>query len=253
MVRVRMKRTEPRRRNRRPSVEIIEPSTSGTADPSNENNNKKLKVTHDTQNNRCCVCLHHVQADDCTSLPCNHVMLCTECIVGYIQHVVSAKRIDFFTCPENDCIAELNYELIAHLVPKDLFEKLDLLLLDPHLENAENIVRCPKTDCQCATYLDEDSPFLATCYKCGYLFCTNCGEDYHGVDTPCNELEDEAMKIEVIQKYLNVTGDEKAALEKRYTRTKLEKLVEEFLNNNCIKSNCKQCPGCKTNIEVGEN
>ncbi|RWS23153.1 E3 ubiquitin-protein ligase RNF14-like protein, partial [Leptotrombidium deliense] len=45
---------------------------------------------------------------------------------------------------------------------------------------------------------------------------------------------------------------EKAELEKKYTKKKLEEEVEKELSNQCIKRKCKQCPICNVNIEKFE-
>ncbi|RWS00385.1 E3 ubiquitin-protein ligase RNF14-like protein, partial [Dinothrombium tinctorium] len=208
---------------------------------------KQFKIT-DVLDTNCSVCLVDNPAKDCIILPCKHVT-CKNCIILYIEHLVSTKEIDSVLCLK--CNSELNYHLIKHVVPEELHAKYDQLLLDHYLENAQDIVRCPKSNCQCPVYLDEASPTLGSCPACEYAFCTNCGESYHGT-LPCDEFENETMKMQAIEKYIIGSIDEKAALEKRYTKKKLEKLVEECLSNRCINDKCKKCPVCKANIEVVE-
>ncbi|RWS03157.1 hypothetical protein B4U79_07105 [Dinothrombium tinctorium] len=197
----------------------------------------------------CCVCFTCFANDDLASksitLSCNHV-ICKDCIVDYIRYLFSTKEVTPIKCPEKECESEVNYNLIWHLVPAELHAEYEQLLLLKYSD--ENVIKCANNDCQSLVYLDFEAPTLGSCLSCGFVFCTNCGESYHGA-LLCDEFENKTEQLKVLDNYINGSIEVKSALEKRYSQKKLEKLVEEHLSNLCIKNKCKPCPTCKVNIE----
>jgi len=51
--------------------------------------------------------------------------------------------------------------------------------------------------------------------------------------------------------YLSATAVEKKFMEQRFGKRVIQKAVEESFSRDWLKENCKCCPRCGTNIQVG--
>ncbi|RWS27574.1 E3 ubiquitin-protein ligase RNF14-like protein [Leptotrombidium deliense] len=198
----------------------------------------------------CNICFSEHNAAECVLLNCKHV-ICKECIVFYIQHAVKSRDIDAILCPKNECDEDLTFDLIRELIPRELHDEYLKCLCESYLNKSEDIIWCPKAECRSPLYMTSNLSSIGQCPQCNFIFCTKCGEKYHGINA-CSEFESENQRMEILSCYMNGTETEKKGLIKRYTKKKLDKEVEEHLSNLCIKEECKQCPSCKTNIQKYE-
>ncbi|RWS21940.1 E3 ubiquitin-protein ligase RNF14-like protein [Leptotrombidium deliense] len=212
----------------------------------------------------CDSCLHEFLTTECIHLFCGHVF-CEECFVHFIRHSVTVKRVNPVECPFNDCGHEIAFDVIAGRIPNELLAKYNILLFDSFVESADDIVgilfpfsfsyllftlqvNCPKLTCDGLVCLTDD-PKFGYCQSCCYNYCRDCGEEYHG-SLACDHFENDEHKSQILQSYVSAGVELKRSLEKRFTKKKLEDLIEEKLSNECIKKECKPCPTCKASIEV---
>ncbi|RWS05825.1 polyadenylate-binding protein 7-like protein [Dinothrombium tinctorium] len=188
----------------------------------------------------CPACCTNWLHKDIVNLKCGHV-ICKECMNIYIQTSVKERKIKSILCPE--CEVDVDYDLIKNSVPKKLFTSYDEMIFKVYMENAEDISNCEYQAFFVKEVLCETA---AVCGYCEYKFCITCREDFHGTSS-CGEIE--SKRNEIIRKYRNGTKVEKADLERRYTKKKLEHLLEDYLNKECINAICKRCPSCGVSIQ----
>ncbi|RWS18718.1 E3 ubiquitin-protein ligase RNF14-like protein, partial [Leptotrombidium deliense] len=180
----------------------------------------------------CIVCFTENSSAESCILDCQHV-ICKECIVLYIQHLVDNKEVESIICPKDGCHCELSFNHIQKTIPSHLLKEYDRCLVDNYLNKRDDIVWCPIADCRCPVFVTKNMT-EGRCPKCKFAFCTKCGEKYHGI-SKCNEFKNEDEKTLVANQYMYGSFTEKAELERKYTKTKLENELENVLSNHCIK------------------
>ncbi|GMK54875.1 hypothetical protein CspeluHIS016_0114610 [Cutaneotrichosporon spelunceum] len=94
-----------------------------------------------------------------------------------------------------------------------------------------------------------------TCPKCKYTFCLVCRAVWHGVHTPCEFNDIEA----VVKEYLDGDADIRAAMEKRLGPRGSEALhalirehEREALFRQWVSNNAAKCPRCGASIQKSE-
>ena len=108
---------------------------------------------------------------------------------------------------------------VKRLVCESSYEKYERLLLQLSLAEMEDVVWCPR--CEYPALLHDSGGTLATCGKCGFSFCTDCRQTWHGLE-PCANLAerwkngDEAARAALREK---VTGAAAAAHTHTHTDT----------------------------------
>src|SRR5438128_8228199 len=81
-------------------------------------------------NEHCIVCHSAAKADlEKASSECNHTDVCKECLGKHIETQCNTKASLRINCPKASCRKELGYHDVKKLVPKQLFERYDGLLL----------------------------------------------------------------------------------------------------------------------------
>ncbi|RWS21779.1 hypothetical protein B4U80_14103 [Leptotrombidium deliense] len=194
----------------------------------------------------CNICLTESWPKNCLQIQCEHIF-CKDCFEEFLNQKITTNEISSIRCPISDNCHEILYNIIIQNISKELLEKYEKKLLENCLETENYIIRCPKVNCNEVVILNDESPLLGCCKKCNFEFCTNCGEEYHGLESCL--FESQSQKKEVVRKYKSAWIIKKRKLEKRYTKKKLQELVGEYINEKCIEENCKPCPSCKVNIE----
>lgn len=95
---------------------------------------------------------------------------------------------------------------------------------------------CPRAHCEYPAILhDGVQGRLASCGRCGFVFCCECNQAWHGL-LPCANLA---------QRWRNGDEEVRASLTKKYG----EKLLDELQSGEWIRSNTKPCIRCNTAIE----
>ena len=193
----------------------------------------------------CGVCFTTKSGVNCVAFPtCKHVY-CKECVASYFEIQIKEGSVRALTCPEEKCDTQADPELVKSLVSSETFEKYDRFLLKVTLECMTDIVYCPRTSCQFPV-LKEHEQSMGRCPQCNFVFCIICKRTYHGVAN-CHVSGTELLKLR--EQYLNGTDEEKALLEKRYGKKKLQQAVEEHFSETWLETFSKKCPTCETNIQ----
>lgn len=112
--------------------------------------------------------------------PCRHIF-CRSCLRSYFTTVINDGNCTSVKCPGYNCETGLSQKAIRELLPPELFEKYDSLLLNVWLDSTSNIIYCPRVLCQYPT-TREGNDTMAECPSCRHAFCVHCRMTYHGVE-----------------------------------------------------------------------
>ncbi|KAG7154428.1 E3 ubiquitin-protein ligase RNF14-like, partial [Homarus americanus] len=168
-----------------------------------------------TKNFECKVCFADKLGTNCLEFwPCRHVY-CKDCMASYF----------------------------TELVPEDLYQKWDQMLLNSTLSSLGDIQPCPRYHCQYPVTIEEGQ---GQCPSCKFVFCGICRFGWHGVD-PCRLKHSESRKI--MELYINGEESERKLLEDQYGKKYLSLLQDEYLSLNYLEKNSKKCPRCQAKIE----
>ncbi len=108
---------------------------------------------------------------------------------------------------------------------------------------------------------------MAHCPSCQYVFCTMCRQGFHGIEpckiSKCNFflfiLEDYLAVYRIICiaelkkiciQYKNGDAEVREKLQKRYGSQRIKQAIEEYQSMDLIERTSKQCPKCKTWMQV---
>lgn len=183
----------------------------------------------------CSICLEQAASVDCVRLLRCHHTFCKGCLGGYFSSLIVEGKAAALHCPEIGCKTTVTPAEVKLLVGANEFEMYERLLLQLSLAEMEDVVWCPRQGCEYPALLHEANGTLATCGKCGFAFCTECRQAWHGL-APCANLA---------ERWRN--GDEAAreALREKYGT----KFIEELQTSEWVKSNTKPCIRCTARIE----
>ena len=62
---------------------------------------------------------------------------------------------------------------MSELVPQELYERYERILLETQLETMVDVVLCPRLACQCPTMIDREQN-MGQCPACHFAFCIYC-------------------------------------------------------------------------------
>ena len=62
---------------------------------------------------------------------------------------------------------------MSELVPLELYERYERILLETQLETMVDVVLCPRLACQCPTMMDREQN-MGQCPACHFVFCIYC-------------------------------------------------------------------------------
>lgn len=193
----------------------------------------------------CEICFLTLSGSQCIYLQiCSHVH-CTECMRAHVSSKIKEGNVTKIECPSSDCTELIPPGLVQELVPPELFERYDRLLLQRTLDGMKDIVYCPRPPCRCVTVKEEDCN-MAVCPCCKFSFCILCKRTWHGI-SPCKLLPDDMKELK--EMYDSGNADVRHSLEQQYGRQHLMKAFDEYDSSKWIKSNSKRCPNCQANIE----
>ncbi|KAK8738812.1 hypothetical protein OTU49_003686 [Cherax quadricarinatus] len=197
----------------------------------------------DTKNFECKVCFMDKLGANCLEFwPCRHVY-CKDCMASYFAVQISEGNIKYLMCPENKCESEANPKQVQELVPEDMYQRWDEMLLNSTLSSLGDIQPCPRYHCQYPVTIEDGQ---GQCPSCKFVFCGICRFGWHGVD-PCRLKHSESRRI--METYINGDESERGALEEQYGKKYLSMLRDEYLSMNYLDENSKQCPRCRAKIE----
>ncbi|TRY69633.1 hypothetical protein DNTS_032749 [Danionella cerebrum] len=198
----------------------------------------------------CCgICFSEKLGSDCLVFKeCQHVY-CKTCVKEYFEIQIKDGKVQCLHCPEPECTSMATPTQVKLLVGEEEFARYDRLLLQSSLDLMADVVYCPRSSCCMAVMVEPDST-MGICPSCRYAFCTLCRRSYHGV-SHCKISADELHSLR--DEYLSAGDEARKFLEKRFGKRVIQRAVEESFSTDWLKSNCKQCPCCGTNIQVCVN
>jgi len=213
-----------------------------------EYNNMKEETIFGTQLFTCEVCFTEKIGSSCIQFKdCGHVY-CRDCMAGYFTVQISNAQVNNLTCPFSGCTTQALPNQVRELVPKDLFNKYENILLETTLDAMVDVIVCPRLACQCPTMIDRETN-MGQCPQCSLTFCIYCKATYHGV-SPCKFKSKEQRAL--VLKYSKGTDDEKLFLEKRYGKKQLQQAMALMLSEDYVQDNARHCPHCNAPIEKNE-
>jgi hypothetical protein len=116
---------------------------------------------------------------------CDH-RICLECMKNYVETKISTRDVKNIPCPMGpNCPEQVSFDQVRHVLPWELFERFDVMLLDVTLESDPNCRFCPRPGCGTAMMGDPHRPMM-NCPRpgCNFAYCFNCREAWHA-DTTC--------------------------------------------------------------------
>lgn len=213
-----------------------------------EYNNMKEETIFGTQLFTCEVCFTEKIGSSCIKFQdCSHVY-CRDCMAGYFTVQISNAQVNNLTCPFSGCSSQALPNQVRELVPKDLFNKYENILLETTLDAMVDVIVCPRLACQTPTMIDRETN-MGQCPMCQLTFCIYCKATYHGV-SPCKFKSKEQRAL--VLKYSKGTDDEKLFMEKRYGKKQLQQAMALMLSEDYVQDNARHCPHCNAPIEKNE-
>ncbi|KAK4057512.1 hypothetical protein OIO90_001581 [Microbotryomycetes sp. JL221] len=220
----------------------------------------------------CALCLSSLKGASCVSLSgCGHVA-CLECLRSYYSLCITEGLVRNVACPNEACTKkraewDKNLEDAESVVPgqvtrqeltlivgNELVERYEWLKEKQTTESDPSIAFCPRESCRAAVKRPTGSDFdeatkLRECDKCGHSFCVICLKTWHGTRNPCSLPQTSS----IVSRYLEGDDNERAALELRYGRANVKRIVaayeEERANTQWRQEHSMQCPGCSIWVE----
>lgn len=86
---------------------------------------------------------------------------------GHAVSKIAQGDVTKIDCPSLDCEEILPPGIVKQLVPPDVFERYDKLLLQRTLDGMLDVVYCPRPSCRCVT-VKEDESNMAICPRYMY-------------------------------------------------------------------------------------
>lgn len=178
---------------------------------------------------------------------CNHVY-CRDCMSQYLTVRIRDGAVSNLNCPTDKCTSQILPTQVSKLVPSDLYQRYETILLETQLESMVDVVICPRLACQCPTMIDRETN-MGQCPSCQLAFCIYCRQTYHGV-TPCKMKSVEQRAI--LDKYVGSSAEEKAFLERKYGKKQLENMANDLASADYVKDKTQHCPHCNAPIEKND-
>lgn len=203
------------------------------------------KREFDNAHFECDVCFLSVLGSKCVQhQPCGHTH-CHDCLCSYLVSKIRGGEVTKLECPSSGCTTIIHPLTVKSLVPIDLFNRYEKLLLQKTLDAMGDIVYCPRLFCCCTVVKEEDSN-MAFCPKCKFAFCVVCKRAWHGV-SPCRVLPEDMDMLKSTYEALDDEG--RRGMEAQYGKANLDRAFEEHDSRKWIQGNSRSCPNCRANIE----
>nr|XP_057929580.1 E3 ubiquitin-protein ligase RNF14-like [Doryrhamphus excisus] len=214
----------------------------------------------------CAVCFMSYLGSECVQIKeCGHVF-CQPCLSEFCKLQITEGNVHSVTCAQAGCTAFPTPAQVKSLVGEELFSRYDRLLLQSTLDSMADVMYCPRNTCASPVILDKASN-VALCSVCGFAFCVSCKKTYHGTgDCKANGMLKKHQKNDLQQgdadlpqsiegktalwhDYTTGSKQRKRLLESRYGRQSLFGPLEDFLSEDWMTSNSKNCPNCFCRIQ----
>ncbi|KAJ3410839.1 E3 ubiquitin-protein ligase rnf14 [Chytridiales sp. JEL 0842] len=219
-----------------------------------EYDKERSQYLFDTSMVRCGICFETMKGALCRRfIQCSHAY-CLGCLKDYYTLLITEGDISQVTCPDEVCkklkpppLLE-DYQLKS-IVSAEMFERYQDLAEKSALEGRSDVTYCPRPFCRRPVILDPNEEKLAICSYCGYVFCFICGTTWHGYAQYCKT----SHLMSIAKEYMVAPEHERLALERRYGKKAIEKMVREVEDTKAmeawIQENATSCPTCSMPVE----
>ncbi|KAM0786786.1 hypothetical protein ACM66B_002220 [Microbotryomycetes sp. NB124-2] len=253
-----------------------EDATSYTAlsDVLSAHNDTVTRLTFSSATFDCALCLSSLKGASCVSLKqCGHVA-CLPCLKSYFGLCITEGLVRSVACPDPSCTkAKAEYDKLGEqeragrdepgvvsvdelriIVGQDMVERYLWLKEKQRVESDPSVAFCPRESCRAAvprpnTADFDDGDKLRVCPQCSHSFCVVCLKTWHGSRNACSL----PASSSIVSRYLEGDDQERSALELRYGRANIKRLVtafeEERANSEWRQQHSTQCPGCQIWVE----
>ena len=96
----------------------------------------------------CEICFLSLQGSKCLrGGVCGHIH-CHDCLKSHVSTKIDSGDVTKVDCPSADCDELIPPHTVKELVPANLFERYDRLLLQRTLDGMQDVVYCPRPSCR---------------------------------------------------------------------------------------------------------
>jgi len=96
----------------------------------------------------CEICFLSLQGSKCLQGGvCGHIH-CRDCLKSHVSTKIGGGDVTKIDCPSADCDELIPPHTVKELVPADVFERYDRLLLQRTLDGMQDVVYCPRPSCR---------------------------------------------------------------------------------------------------------
>ncbi|TNN07802.1 E3 ubiquitin-protein ligase RNF14 [Schistosoma japonicum] len=192
------------------------------------NNDDRIDIEFDESFIECNVCYEVKKGKMFIRFTKCQCFICFDCTIESFKLSINESLFNGpLSCLQ--CGEEVNQTEVRYILPEDLYNKYEYLVLKRGLDIMPDIVNCPRANCETPVILDSEN--LARCPQCKLSFCPICLQMYHGVE-PC---------LTKLQTSGNLSQADNELI--------LRRLNEEEESEKLIIENYKLCPGCWTPCE----
>ncbi|KAJ2006499.1 hypothetical protein GGI04_000876 [Coemansia thaxteri] len=204
----------------------------------------------------CMICLEQQSGKHCAELSCSHVF-CLSCLRAYWEMLVDEGRVWLVRCPHTDCTSLSTAPLaapeeVARVLRPAHAQRLAELSEQRRVDmDSSQLAWCPRDGCGQWGRRDAQQDRLCVCDSCAYAFCVLCRRVWHGASR-CAMASRLAVLTEYRTAVENNDSGAVAALERRYGKTVLERMLEEFrceeASEQAVRAMTQACPTCGVRI-----
>ncbi|KAK4052697.1 hypothetical protein OIV83_001984 [Microbotryomycetes sp. JL201] len=247
---------------------------SPLSDVLSAHNDTMTRLAFSTATFDCALCLSSLKGASCVSLKrCGHVA-CLPCLKSYFGLCITEGLVRSVACPDPSCTkARADFDRLSEgeragqdepglvmvdelrtIVGSDMLERYLWLKEKQRIESDPAVAFCPRESCRSAVPRPngpdfDDGDKLRVCPKCQHSFCVVCLRTWHGTRNACSL----PASSSIVSRYLEGDDQERSALELRYGRANIKRLVaafeEERANTAWRQQHSTQCPGCSIWVE----
>ncbi|KAJ2459513.1 hypothetical protein GGF42_001420 [Coemansia sp. RSA 2424] len=239
------------------SIRIV--LTSATEHEVTAYNARRQREAFEMQTYTCMICLEPQSGKHCVELSCSHVH-CTQCLRGYWAMLIDEGSVWLVQCPHPTCRSPaasdsrrslVTSSELSHVLSVEQVERYTVLSEQRRVDmDSSRYAWCPREGCGQWGPRDTKQDKLCICSACGFAFCVCCRRVWHGTSFCAI-----GSRLRVIEEYrLALDADPKAvaALEKRYGRSVLERMLEEQEaeeeTERAVSAMAQACPTCGVRI-----
>ncbi|KAK9814225.1 hypothetical protein WJX72_002540 [[Myrmecia] bisecta] len=184
----------------------------------------------------CGICLEELPGVRCLRVgDCKHAF-CQDCLGQQCRLNVREGTIENLRCPEPQCKAPMNRQVVKSLLSPEEAARWEDLELQRTLAHMQDVVYCPRCSSACL----EDGQNCAQCARCFFAYCSLCNEAWH----PGRQCVSAATKLELLRNRMKGVRHESGS--------ELRRKELEMMSLKSIEETTKPCPRCSMAIQKSQ-